>query len=113
MTGSDLLEDEPDLAIRVTEVKPKEFVQTEAGKEAWARELREMTAMRLDFDKPVPEHLKKAAMEARVVCTYKRDIMTAKARLVMKDLKARRKLDPIKTYAVVPPLYGIRLIWHY
>ena len=109
MTGSDLLEDEPDLAMGVTEVKPKEFVQTEAGKEAWARELREMTARRLDFDKPVPEHLKKAAMEARVVCTYKRD-MTAKARLVMKDLKARRKLDPIKTYAAVPPLYGIRLM---
>ena len=66
MTGSDLLEDEPGLAMGVTEVKPKEFVQTEAGKEAWARELREMTARRLDFDKPVPEHLKKAAMEGEI-----------------------------------------------
>ena len=73
------------------------------------RELREMTSRRLDFNKPIPENLKKSAMEARVVCIYKRD-QTAKARLVMKDLKARRKLDPIKTYAAVPPLYGIRLM---
>ena len=109
MAGSALLEDEPSLAMGVTEVKPNEFVQTEEGKEAWKRELREMSARRLDFEKPVPEHLKKSAMEARVVCTYKRD-MTAKARLVMKDLKARRKLDPIQTYAAVPPLYGIRLM---
>ena len=36
--------------------------------------------------------------------------MTAKARLVMKDLKARRKLDPIQTCAAVPQLYGIRLM---
>ena len=93
----------------VTEVKPREFVQNKDGKGAWERELREMSARRLDFEKPVPEHLKKSAMEARVVCTYKRD-MTAKARLVMKDLKARRKLDPIQTYAAVPPLYGIRLM---
>ena len=109
MAGSGLLEDEPSLAMGVTEVKPREFVQTKDGKEAWERELREMSARRLDFEKPVPEHLKKSAMEARVVCTYKRD-MTAKARLVMKDLKARRKLDPIQTYAAVPPLYGIRLM---
>ena len=109
MAGSDMLEDEQIRAMSVTEVKPREFVQTEAGKEAWLRELREMTSRRLDFNKPIPENLKKSAMEARVVCIYKRD-QTAKARLVMKDLKARRKLDPIKTYAAVPPLYGIRLM---
>ncbi len=45
----------------VTEVKPREFVQTKDGKEAWERELREMSARRLDFEKPVPEHLKKSA----------------------------------------------------
>ena len=103
MAGSDMLEDEQIRAMSVTEVKPREFVQTEAGKEAWLRELREMTSRRLDFNKPIPENLKKSAMEARVVCIYKRD-QTAKARLVMKDLKARRKLDPIKTYAAAPPL---------
>ena len=66
MAGSALLEDEPSLAMGVTEVKPNEFVQTEEGKEAWKRELREMSARRLDFEKPVPEHLKRSAMEARV-----------------------------------------------
>ena len=41
--------DEQISAMSVTEVKPREFVQTEAGKEAWLRELREMTSRRLDF----------------------------------------------------------------
>ncbi len=41
------------MAMGVTEVNPREFVQTEDGKGAWERELREMSARRLDFEKPV------------------------------------------------------------
>ena len=48
-------------------------------------------------------------MECRIVCTQKRD-GSMKARLVLKDLKVKRKLPDIKTYAAVPSHSAMRLL---
>ena len=48
-------------------------------------------------------------MECRIVCTQKRD-GTMKARLVLKDLKTKRKLPDIQTYAAVPSHSAMRLL---
>ena len=104
----DSMLDEEDLSMGA-EVKPRDFIKTPEGVKAINKELTEMTTRRFDFNRPVPEHLKKTAMEARLVCNHKRDL-SAKARLVIKDLKRRRQVDARKTYAAVPGQYGIRLL---
>ena len=48
-------------------------------------------------------------MECRIVCTQKRD-GTMKARLVLKDLKVKRKLPDTQTYAAVPSHSAMRLL---
>ena len=100
--------DEPEPSMGA-EVRPEEFIKTDEGTKAVNKELGEMTTRRFDTTKPIPEHLKKTAMEARLVCNHKRDL-SAKARLVIKDLKRKRQVDARKTYAAVPGQYGIRLL---
>ena len=91
------------------EIPPKEFITMEGGKEAVKIELDQMYARRFNTDKPVPEHLKKTALECRLICTQKRD-GRMKARLVAKDLKSRRKLPATSTYAAVPAMYGFKIL---
>ena len=92
--------DEEDL-IMGAEIRPEEFIKRPEGTKAVQKELTEMTTRRFDFSRPVPEHLKKTDMEARLVCNHKRDL-SAKARLVIKDLKRKGQVDARNTYAAVP-----------
>ena len=81
----------------------------DGGADAARAELNQMEQRRFNQSKPIPEHIKHTALECRLVCTEKRD-GTKKARLVAKDLKARRKLPAIDTYAAVPAMYGFKLL---
>ena len=93
----------------VVEYKVPDFMQMPGGPEAVYKELQEMTKRRFNTEKPIPQHLKRTAMECRIVCTQKRD-GSMKARLVLKDLKVKRKLPDIKTYAAVPSHSAMRLL---
>jgi hypothetical protein len=91
------------------EIPVKEFIMMEGGPEAIEKELTAMRKRRFNAEKHVPDHLKRSALECRLICTQKRDSQP-KARLVAKDLKARRKLPDTSTYAAVPAMYGVRLL---
>ena len=58
--------DEEDLSMGA-EVKPRGVIKTPEGAKAANKELTEMTTRRFDFNRPVLEHLKKTAMETRLV----------------------------------------------
>ena len=57
----------------VVEYKVPDFMQMPGGPEAVYKELQEMTKRRFNTEKPIPQHLKRTAMECRIVCTQKRD----------------------------------------
>ena len=102
--GSDMAYSYP-----VVEIPVKEFIKMEGGHEAIDKELKAMETRRFNRTKPVPEHIKKTALQCRLICTQKRD-GRMKCRLVAKDLKTKRKLPDTKTYAGVPAFYGFRLM---
>ena len=97
------------LIAAAVEYKVQDFMQMPGGPEAVKKELDEMHKRRFNTEKAVPQHLKRSAMECRILCTMKRD-GTMKARLVLKDLKAKRKLPDIQTYAAVPSHTAMRLL---
>ncbi|OUT61652.1 MAG: hypothetical protein CBB71_04060 [Rhodopirellula sp. TMED11] len=93
----------------VVEIPPKEFIKMDGGTDAVKTELDQMSERRFNNTKPIPAHIKHTALECRIICTQKRD-GRMKARLVAKDLKARRKLPATSTYAAVPAMYGFKLL---
>merc|ERR1712091_106167 len=52
-------------AYPTVEISPDKFITMEGGKEAIQIELDQMTARRFNTEKPIPEHLKKTALECR------------------------------------------------
>ena len=51
------------------EYKVQDFMTMPGGPEAIDKELTEMCKRRFNTEKQVPQHLKRTAMECRIVCT--------------------------------------------
>ena len=61
------------LIAAAVEYKVHDFMQMPGGPEAVRKELDEMHKRRFNTKKAVPHHLKRSAMECKILCTMERE----------------------------------------